>query len=137
MYPNASTLAAAYTSQLGPREDIPRNQGKCNAFSWGGEHAWLHGPDKPGGRVFCYFDDLFWPERACYSEFTGEYAAIRDFNSQSKHKKISQIAGLRWMRERARAWNEQSYVLHDFEHPLYSKNITPAGAAYRQLELEA
>ena len=56
MYPNASTLAAAYTSQLGPREDIPRNKGKCNAFSWGGEHAWLHGPDKPGGRVFCYFD---------------------------------------------------------------------------------
>jgi class 3 adenylate cyclase len=56
MYPNASTLAAAYTSQLGPREDIPRGKGKCNAFSWGGEHAWLHGPDKPGGRVFCYFD---------------------------------------------------------------------------------
>ncbi len=56
MYPNASTLAAAYASQLGPRQDIPRNQGKCNAFSWGGEHAWLHGPDKPGGRVFCYFD---------------------------------------------------------------------------------
>jgi hypothetical protein len=23
---------------------------------WGGERAWLHGPDKPGGRVFCYFD---------------------------------------------------------------------------------
>jgi class 3 adenylate cyclase len=56
MYPNVSTLTAAYTSQLGPREDIPRNKGKCNAFSWGGEHAWLHGPDKPGGRVFCYFD---------------------------------------------------------------------------------
>jgi class 3 adenylate cyclase len=56
MYPNAATLAAAYTSQLGPREDVPRDKGKCNAFSWGGEHAWLHGPDKPGGRVFCYFD---------------------------------------------------------------------------------
>ena len=25
-------------------------------FSWGGERPWLHGPDKPGGRVFCYFD---------------------------------------------------------------------------------
>jgi class 3 adenylate cyclase len=56
MYPNASTLASAYSSQLGPREDIPRDKGKCNAFSWGGEHTWLHGPDKPGGRVFCYFD---------------------------------------------------------------------------------
>jgi hypothetical protein len=55
-YPDAATLAAAYQSELRRREDVPRNRGKCNAFSWGGEHAWLHGPDKPGGRVFCYFD---------------------------------------------------------------------------------
>jgi len=100
-------------------------------------HVFDDGSESRLPRVFCYFDDLIWPERACYSEFTGEYAAIRDFNSQSKHKKISKIAGLRWMRERARAWNEQIYVLHDFEHPLYSKNITPAGVEYRQLELDA
>jgi class 3 adenylate cyclase len=55
-YPNASALAAAYQSELRRREPIPHNKGKCNAFSWGGERAWLHGPDKPGGRVFCYFD---------------------------------------------------------------------------------
>lgn len=55
-YPNAATLSAAYRAELRRREDVPRNRGKCNAFSWGGEHAWLHGPDKPGGRVFCYFD---------------------------------------------------------------------------------
>ena len=94
-------------------------------------------PDSRLPRVFCYFDDLIWPERACYSEFTGEYAAIRDFNSRSKHKKISQVAGLRWMRERARAWNEQIYVLHDFEHALYTRNITPPGVEYQQLELRA
>jgi class 3 adenylate cyclase len=56
MYPNASTLSAAYASELRRREDVQHDTGKCNAFSWGGEHAWLHGPDKPGGRVFCYFD---------------------------------------------------------------------------------
>jgi class 3 adenylate cyclase len=56
MYPNASTLSAAYASELRRREDVQYDTGKCNAFSWGGEHAWLHGPDKPGGRVFCYFD---------------------------------------------------------------------------------
>jgi class 3 adenylate cyclase len=56
MYPNASALHAAYASALGGHEDVPRDKGKCNAFSWGGEHAWLHGPDKPGGRLFCYFD---------------------------------------------------------------------------------
>jgi class 3 adenylate cyclase len=55
-YRSAAALAAAYASELRRREDPPRDQGKCNAFSWGGEHAWLHGPDKPGGRVFCYFD---------------------------------------------------------------------------------
>ena len=51
-----ATLAAAYASELRRREDVPRDKGKCNAFSWGGERPWLHGPDKPGGRVFCYFD---------------------------------------------------------------------------------
>ena len=49
-------MTAAYQSELRRREDVPRNRGKCNAFSWGGEHTWFHGPDKPGGRVFCYFD---------------------------------------------------------------------------------
>jgi hypothetical protein len=87
-------------------------------------------------RVFCYFDDLVWPERACHSEFTGEYAAIRDFNERSAGKKIAQIANLRWTRAHAREWNEQMYVLHDFQHPLYSQNITPPGAEYRQLQLE-
>ncbi len=55
-YPNAATLAAAYEAELRRREDVPRDKGKCNAYSWGGERPWLHGPDKPGGRVFCYFD---------------------------------------------------------------------------------
>ena len=55
-YPNAAGLAAAYAAQLRARPEVPRDKGKCNAFSWGGERAWLHGPDKPGGRVFCYFD---------------------------------------------------------------------------------
>jgi len=55
-YGNAKALAAAYQAELRRREEVPRDRGKCNAFSWGGERPWLHGPDKPGGRVFCYFD---------------------------------------------------------------------------------
>ncbi len=55
-YPNGKALVAAYQGELRRREDVPHDKGKCNAFSWGGEHAWFHGPDKPGGRVFCYFD---------------------------------------------------------------------------------
>jgi hypothetical protein len=41
---------------LRSRPDTQRNSGKCNAFSWGGERQWLHGPDKPGARIFCDFD---------------------------------------------------------------------------------
>jgi class 3 adenylate cyclase len=55
-YPNGLALAAAYRSELGKRADIERDKGKCNAFVWGGELEWQHGLNKPGGRVFCYFD---------------------------------------------------------------------------------
>jgi hypothetical protein len=55
-YPNGLALAAAYRSEVGKRADIKRDSGKCNAFVWGGENAWQHGVNKPGGRVFCYFD---------------------------------------------------------------------------------
>jgi class 3 adenylate cyclase len=55
-YPNGLALLAAYRSELGKRADIKRGSGKCNAFVWGGENEWQHGVNKPGGRVFCYFD---------------------------------------------------------------------------------
>jgi predicted Ser/Thr protein kinase len=40
---------------------VPRNQGRCNGLSWGGEGTWLHNPAAPGakpktgGSRFCYF----------------------------------------------------------------------------------
>ena len=55
-YPNGEALTAAYRAELRRATDVSRDSGKCNAFFWGGELQWLHGPDKPGGRVFCYFD---------------------------------------------------------------------------------
>jgi hypothetical protein len=55
-YPNGETLRAAYRAQLQLHPSLQKDSGKCNAFSWGGERQWLHGPDKPGGRVFCYFE---------------------------------------------------------------------------------
>lgn len=56
-YPNGVALAAAYRSELGKRTDIKENGGRCDGLSWGGEGKWFHGPSKPGGRMFCYFDD--------------------------------------------------------------------------------
>ncbi len=55
-YPDGDALSAAYEADLRRNPAVRRNGGKCNAFFWGGEFGWLHGPGKPGGRVFCYFD---------------------------------------------------------------------------------
>ncbi|HEV3479179.1 MAG TPA: adenylate/guanylate cyclase domain-containing protein [Gaiellaceae bacterium] len=56
-YPNGQALRTAYRSELRKGGDVRRDSGKCNGFVWGGEFVWQHGPGKPGGRVFCYFDD--------------------------------------------------------------------------------
>lgn len=55
-YPDGAAVTAAYEGALRGHPELEKNSGKCNAFSWGGERQWLHGPGKPGGRVFCYFD---------------------------------------------------------------------------------
>jgi hypothetical protein len=81
-------------------------------------------------RVFCFFDDVIWPERACYSEYAGEYLAIREFNTEHEEMKVSKIPHLTWMRQHAAAWNDQMYVLHDFFHPEYCTNITPASGRH-------
>jgi class 3 adenylate cyclase len=55
-YPNEVELERAYGRALGPHNNVKPDSGKCDAESWGGEGEWLHGPRKPGGRFFCYFD---------------------------------------------------------------------------------
>jgi len=74
-------------------------------------------------RVYCYFDDIIYPELACHNEWTGELCAIREFNEQRSNIKLSPLHHLRWMRPHPESWNEQMYVLHDFHHPLYSSNL--------------
>lgn len=86
-------------------------------------------------RVFCYFDDIIWPEGACHNEYVGELCAIREFNEEHPRRKLCKFSNLGWLRERNEAWNEQIYVMHDFEHPLYTVNLTPNGDRYRQLPL--
>jgi len=49
-------VRTAYEAQLLQHAEIKRNTGKCTSLSWGGEGPWQHGPGKPGGRRFCYFD---------------------------------------------------------------------------------
>jgi hypothetical protein len=55
IYPSGKAVRAAYEDQL-RSANVKRNTGKCTSLSWGGEGPWQHGPGKPGGRRFCYFD---------------------------------------------------------------------------------
>lgn len=83
-------------------------------------------------RVFCYFDDIIWPEYACYNDFSGELLAIREFNEAHPDRKLSPIHLLRHTRRNPAPWNDQMYVMHDFEHPQYCINVTPKDDAYIQ-----
>jgi len=84
-------------------------------------------------RVFCYFDDMIWPERAVHNEFVGELLAIREFNEAHQDRKLSPIHLLRHTRLNPAPWNDQMYAMHDFDHPLYCVNITPKDDVHTQI----
>jgi hypothetical protein len=86
-------------------------------------------------RVQCYFDDINWPEFGCLKDYVGELLAIREFNDEHPKKKICPIAHLRTQRERPARWNEQIFVCHDFDHPLYGVNVAPDHAEFRRIPL--
>ena len=54
-FSDAAKLGSAYDS-LRRQNDIGQDFGRCDGASWGGEGVWFHGPGKPGGRRFCYFE---------------------------------------------------------------------------------
>jgi TIR domain-containing protein len=54
-FSDASKLGGVYDS-LRRQHDIGQDFGRCDGASWGGEGEWFHGPGKPGGRRFCYFE---------------------------------------------------------------------------------
>jgi hypothetical protein len=85
--------------------------------------------------VYCYFDDIIWPERAAHNEYTGELCAIREFNEEHEMKKICPIHLLRHTRLQPAPWADQFYIMHDFRHSLYTRNITPDDEAHTQLPL--
>jgi hypothetical protein len=86
-------------------------------------------------RTYCYFDDVIWPEHACSNDYVGELCAIREFNEEHESKKICPIHLLRHTRVHQAPWNDQMYVLHDFVHPLYAKNVRASGERHTQLPL--
>ena len=58
LFPSSAALHKAYNA-LRKDHGVGKDFGRCNGITWGGEGSWNHGPDKPGGRQFCYFDGDF------------------------------------------------------------------------------
>jgi hypothetical protein len=56
LYPNGNTLRAAYDEERQRHDEVAPDSGRCSRTYWGGEGAWLHGPDRPGGRRLCYLE---------------------------------------------------------------------------------
>lgn len=77
-------------------------------------------------RTYCYFDDVIWPDWACYNDYAGELLAIREFNCSTNNDKkhIAKIPHLAYLRKRRNVWNEQMYVCHSFKDPLYTKYVS-------------
>ncbi len=72
-------------------------------------------------RVISYFDDIF---GHTYNDYCGERAAIAEFNTSNRTRKICPIYGLRYFIPRfARGdlWPDGMYFFHFFEHPSYSR----------------
>ena len=63
------------------------------------------------------------------------FNAVREFNAENEHRKIWPLHLLRHMRPQPAAWNDHMYVCHDFLHPRYVDNVTPAGDQHHQLPL--
>jgi hypothetical protein len=71
-------------------------------------------------RIPCYFDDMF---GYGWTEYTGEHAAIADYNAANEARKIGKIHGLRFElppHEFQESWHEKLYVTHVFDHPRYA-----------------
>lgn len=82
-------------------------------------------------RVYTYFNNILLPESACFNDYIGELCAIREFNEAHDDRKLCPIHLLRHMQPHPASWHDQIYVMHDFGHPLYARNIVqaPHGAA--------
>jgi len=83
-------------------------------------------------RVFCYFDDCIGDDHELHSEFTGELAAVRQFNDSHEHRKLAPIFGLRHKRRIPAPWNDVMFVAHIFDHPRYNEYTNPRWKPLRQ-----
>lgn len=71
-------------------------------------------------RVMCYMDDVIGTAE-CYSDFTGERLAIREFNERNESRKLSACYDFElYGYER---WQEKIMIHHDFAHARYTEYV--------------
>jgi hypothetical protein len=83
-------------------------------------------------RVFCYFDDVIGGDIELYNDFTGERAAIHDFNATHADRKLSPAYYL--TATAGPVWHHQIWTLHNFNHPQYGYFVS---AENQQLVVDA
>lgn len=71
-------------------------------------------------RVMCYLDDIVGTTE-CYSNFTGERLAVRQFNERNDTRKLSPCYDL--MVFGYERWQEKIMIYHDFGHARYTEYV--------------
>jgi hypothetical protein len=80
--------------------------------------------DLPDGailpRVMCYLDDVIGTTE-CYSDFTGERLAVREYNERNDSRKLSACYDFELFGYER--WQEKIMIHHDFKHPRYTEYV--------------
>lgn len=84
-------------------------------------------------RVYCYLDDVVGNDIEIHTPFTGELAAVEEFNAAHDLRKIAKIHGLHWKRPVPAVWNDQIFAFQIFDHPQFDTHIQPSREAEFQL----
>lgn len=74
-------------------------------------------------RMFVYFDDIIGGPIELYGEYTGELAAIGEFNAEHEQRKLHRVRYLDWRPVR-REWHGQIFGCHAFDHPDYGRFVS-------------
>jgi hypothetical protein len=83
-------------------------------------------------RIVCYMDDVIGSDVELYNDFTGERAAVHDFNATHADKKLSPLYYLT-ATNGLEAWHHQIWSFHHFSHPDYDRFVSEAD---QQLPIE-
>lgn len=73
-------------------------------------------------RIFNYFDDVMGDDIALYNSYTGELAAIEEYNNTHAMQKLAQPQYLKKFVNHG--WVHQYFVHHDFLHPRYNDFVS-------------